>query len=125
MGIMKPGFGGDIDKAPPSLAVRLVVVKDHLAQVSDEQVIEAVVIEISDGAAHAEAGSGESYLLGDIAERAVAVVTIELAGRQPGGARWGLDGTVLDQEEIGPAVVVVVDPGEPAAHGLVNVVHRG
>jgi hypothetical protein len=47
-----------------------------------------------------------------------------LRKRREGGAGAAADATILDAEEVGPAVVVVVDPGEAAAHRLRDQVKR-
>src|SRR5262249_28765138 len=59
---------------------------------------------------------GEARLLGDVGERAVVIVVIQRGERFL--LRGGLAGPVhrIDDENVGPAVIVVVDDAHTAAH---------
>src|SRR5262249_13071584 len=56
MRVVQAGGGGDVAEAPAAVPVRLVVPQDHAAPVRHQQVVEAVVVVVAHGAAHAEAG---------------------------------------------------------------------
>ena len=68
-------------------AVAVVPVEDVSTPVADEQIVEAVVVVVADAAALSPSGMGESRLLRDVAERAVAIVVEQVAGRLPIGGR--------------------------------------
>ena len=81
----------------------------------DVDVVVAVVVIVTDSRAHAEERNPESRLRGHITEGPVAVVVVELQRR--GLARRGPIFAV-DQQNVGVAVVVVVDESAAGAHGL-------
>ena len=112
----EPGLGGDVRKG----SVAVVVIQDVLAKVGQEEVIVAVVVVISDADAVAPARVAEPCLVGHVGESAIAIVVIEVirgfaAGREPFvlGA--------VQQENVEPAVLVVVIEGDPAAVGFHDV----
>src|SRR5262249_24930288 len=121
--VVHPRPGGDVHEAPAALAVGLVVVEDNAAQVGHGQVVEAVVVEVADRTAQAEAGAGHARLVRDGGGGAVAVVPVQLVGGP--GPRARPDRAVLDDEQVRPTIVVVIDPAEAAAEGLVDVVRGG
>ena len=116
--------GSHVHEAPPALAIGFVVVKDDTPPIGDHEIVEAVVVVIADGAAHAEAGAGQPDHFGDVGKRPVAAVPIQLVGGEWTVGGRGPDGTVLNAEKIQPAVVVIVDPTQAAAHRLEDVVLR-
>src|SRR5439155_13673801 len=118
----RPGLGGYMDKPRPAMPVRLVVVENHAAPVADQQVIEPIVIEVADGTAHAVHRACETNLLRHIGERAVAVVAIKFAAQWRSVASARLKGAILDAEQVEPAVVVVVNPGQAAAEDFLDIV---
>ncbi len=122
--VVQAGPFRDVAEAPAAAAVGLVVVEDDAAEVGDDEVVEAVVVEVADGAAHAEAGPGQTHPLGHVGEGAIAVVAVQLVRRLRAPGAGGAKGSVLDAEEVGPAVVVVIDPAQAAAHALGHHVQR-
>src|SRR5262245_53680833 len=70
------GFQGHIREG----TVTIVVIKRVSAPIADEQVIEAVVIVITYAAALTPSGARETSLLGDVCERAVAIIVKEVTG---------------------------------------------
>ena len=69
-------------------AVAVVAVEDVLSPVSDEQIVEAVVVVIAHANAASPAGLEQSGALGDIGEGAVAIVFVEaIAGAARGIAK--------------------------------------
>src|SRR5581483_8059400 len=85
----------------------------------DKEVVVAIVVVVADGHAHAVEGDRKAGLPGDIGERAVAVVVVEdeRAARGVGG---DMAGPVVspNDENVEPAVVVVVEERAAAAHRL-------
>src|SRR5579884_689394 len=100
-------------------SVAIIAIKRVLRPTGDEDIFKAVVIEIADSYSIGVAGVKQTSILRDVGEGAVAIVFIEpvrgISGRIA-PTRTGQD------EEIHPAVVVVIDEGGPAAHGLDNVI---
>ena len=84
--------------------------------VVDEEVEPAVVVEVPEPAGERPvvARPGDAHLAGDVAERAVPLVVVQPAGR-----------VEVRDEEVEPAVAVVVAPGRPLGHALVDDAGRG
>ena len=105
-------------------AVAVVVVQRAAAVRGDEDVGVAVVVVVGDGAAHAELrAAGDAGLVGDVGERAVAVVLVERVLER----RLRLvevAGAAVDHEDVDPAVVVVVEERDARPHRLRQVAVR-
>src|ERR1700739_2298406 len=88
-----------------------------LSESGDEDVVEAVVVVVTDGNAEAEQRNAESGFAGHVGKRAVVVVVVEL---RRGGAVFRVGGPVLsvNQKNVRPAVVVVIDEGTTRSHGF-------
>ncbi len=97
-------------------AVAVVVVQDVAPVAGHEQVHESIVVVVRRDGAHAVARVAEAGLLGDVRERAVAIVAEETAARPLGLRRR--QRARLHDVEVHPAVVVVVEPGQPRADHL-------
>ena len=93
----------------------------NAAEERNDEIVEAVVIEVADGAAHAVTGLVEADRGRHIGEGAVAVVAVQLVGGERSFSIAGEQRAALDAEEVGPAVVVVIDPADAAAHRLGDV----
>ena len=101
-------------------AVPIVVVQNILAEVSDEQIVVAVVIVVADADALAPAGVLEPSLERDVGESAVAIVLEQVVERL--FARWkAFEPRTVDQKNVEPAIVVVVIERDAAASGLEQV----
>ena len=112
--LAKTGFLRDVGEG----AVAVVAIQHVLSIVGDEQIVEAVVVEVADGDRRRPAGLRQASLVRDIRERAVAVVLVEPV-RRP---RWRpLEAGAVEDEEILPAVVVVIDECGAAADDLDDV----
>ena len=90
----------------------------------DVDVVPAVVVVVADGDAHAVHLDVEAAAGGHVRERAVLVVAIERVQRAPGP---GLPVLRVDQEDVGPAVVVRVEERDARAErlGQVLLARRG
>src|SRR5262249_29762827 len=106
------GFLGDVGKG----AVAVIVIENVPAPIRYEQIVEAVVIVVAYAAALAPAGVSQAGLCGDVGERSVAVVVKQVAGGVLASRR--LKGSAVHEENIEPAVVVVVEERGAAAHHL-------
>ena len=99
-------------------AVAVVAIQGVVAVAGDEQVVEAVVVEVADGHRRRPAGAGQSGFRRDVGEGAVAVVLVEAIG---GFGRRGLQPGPAQHQHVEPAVVVVVEERHAAAHDLDDV----
>ena len=104
-------------------AIALVVEEAVFAVAGDVEVVESVVVIVADADALAPAGGDEAGLGGDVGEGAVVVVVEEVAGGLvlfvPGVCAW--EGGAVDEEDVRPAVAVVVEDGDAGAGGLDDV----
>ena len=71
-------FGGDVAEAAAARRRRVgdIVEQTDPAEIGDDEIVEAVVIEVADGAAHAVTGLVEADRGRHIGEGAVAVVSV-------------------------------------------------
>ncbi len=82
----------------------------HLPVGGDQHVRPAVVVVVPYGDAHSKIGPGHAGLLGDVGECAIAVVLVEGVAHRLGRLPK-IAGTAVHQEDIHPAIVVVVEKG--------------
>ena len=82
-----------------------------LAEGGDKEIVVSIIVVVANRHAHPEHGNGQPGLASDVSERAVMIVVIEL---QRGGS-LGVSGPVfaVDQQDVGVAVIVVVDEAAP------------
>src|SRR4029077_1490731 len=106
-------LGGDIGKR----AVAVVVVEDVLAEVGDEEIVEAVVVVIADADGLPPAGMNEARLSGAGGERTVAIIFVQAIGGLLAGGK-AFQTRAIHQKNIEPAIVVVIVEGDAAAGGL-------
>ena len=111
-GIGDAGFGGHIGK----LAVAQIAEEMIRSEGGDVDVVVAVVVVVADGAAQPVHFDRESGLPGHVGERAVFVVVIERRKRLAGLVFRPIHG--VDEENVLPAIVVVVEKANAAAHGF-------
>src|SRR5580704_800461 len=99
-------------------AIAVVVVENVLAVVGDEEIVVAVVVVVTDAAGLSPTGADvEAGTFGYIGEGAVAIIFEETAMRFL-AFRETFQAPAVDEEEVEPAVVVVVVEGEAAASGF-------
>src|ERR1700758_2229475 len=82
----------------------------------DVDVVVAVIVVIADGASHSVHFDIEAGLAGDIREGSVVIVVIEGGVGIAGFVAGPVHG--VDEENVLPAVVVIVDEAGSAAHGF-------
>jgi len=85
----------------------------------------SVVVEVAGGRASRVPDAPDAGLLGDIAEVKVAVVVVEPI---PVGRRLlaqGRERRAVREEDVGPAVAVVIEHGESAGHRFDHVLVGG
>src|ERR1035438_2421020 len=110
----QPGFLCDIGEG----TVAVVAVENVLSPATDEEIVEAIVIVVAHTNTRCPHGTLQSGLLRHVGEGAVAVVFVQAVGGPGRGA--GEQGTAGDKD-VEPAVVIVVEKGDPAAVGLQDV----
>src|SRR5580698_1481204 len=113
----KPGRLSDVSKS----SVAIVVEKMALADRSYENVVESVVVVIADGDAESEERNAEPGLTGHVGESAVMIIVVELQrARAVRMMQRGVSRPVLpvDQQNVGPSVVVVIDERAAGTHGF-------
>ena len=90
-----------------------------LAVIGDEDVIETVIVKISDAGALAPPGGSEAGFARDIGERAVAVIAVEMADRLR--FCWLRELRAVYQEYVGEVIAIVIDKRYAAAVHFENV----
>ena len=113
--MQQAGLSGHVGKG----SIAVVSVKRVFTPIGDKNVLESVVIQISNADAGGPAGSRQPRFGSDVRKRAVPVVLVEMVGC-PG--RRSLKTSPIQDEEIHPAIVVEVDEGAAAPDGLHDVV---
>src|ERR1035437_8768628 len=108
----QPGLFGDVDEA----AAAVIPEEAVLADGGDQEVREAIVVVVADGHTHAVHFHRQAGALGDVGEGAVTVVAVE----PHGGALAAPTGPVhaVDQQNVEPAIGIVIEEGAAGAHGL-------
>src|SRR5262249_25859252 len=112
-----PGSFADVGER----AVAVVVVEDVLSVVGDVEIGVAVVVVVADAHALSPPGMNQAGYLGDIGESAIVVVAIEMVGGRLAGRECLVELGAFGDEVVGPAVIVVVENGDPSAGGLDDV----
>ena len=101
----------------------LVVVQAVLPVVSDVKIFPPVVVVIADANPLPPARRAQTSLDRDIGKRPVMIVAIEMVGRSfPLGKT--LESRAVDDEDVGPSVVVVIEDGNPGARRFNDVLLR-
>jgi len=118
-----PGFAGAADACffadVGERAIAVVVIEDVFSVVGDVEIFPAIVVVIADANSLAPSGVSEAYFLGDVGERAVVIVVIEMAGLR--FSMCGIESGAVDDENIRPAIVVVVEDSDAGAGGFDDV----
>ena len=104
-------------------AVGAIVVQPVVSEVADEQIVVAVVVVVADARALPPAARRKPRFGCDVFERAVATVAIEMIGRRRRG-RESFERRSIDEKQIQPAVVVVIDRRDTGAGGFEQVLVR-
>src|ERR1019366_9227381 len=100
--IEQPRFFRDVAKR----SIAHVAVKLVLAIVGAEEIFKAVVVVVPDRDGVGPSHRLQSRLFGDIGEGAVSIVLVEPVG---GSSRGSVNTRAAEQEDIDPAIVVVVE----------------
>ena len=93
------------------------MIQDVSPPIRNEQVVEAVVVVIAGAARLSPSGVGQACLSCHVGERAVPVVSKKVACR-PSVLRRLVKGRAIDEKDVEPSVVVVIDERDSAAHLL-------
>src|ERR1019366_1414504 len=100
---------GDIGKR----SVAIVSIQFVLSEVGAEQILETVVVIITDRHGRCPSCRTQTRFLGNVSEGAIAVVAVEAACRS---LRNTAQSVAVQNENVHPTVVVVVEEGTAAAH---------
>src|ERR1700722_465916 len=115
------GFLTDVGEC----SIAIVVIEDILAIVRDVQILEAIVVIVADADALAPAGVCEAGFLSDIGEGAVVVVAVEMIRWSFLRSEAAVKLCAVDDEDVGPAVVIIVEDRDASAGGFDNIFFRG
>ncbi len=119
---LHPGFVGDVGEGAVAIVVQQLVAGD----VRHEEIGPAVVVVIAHGDAHPVALACHPGSVGDVGEGQVPVVVEEPVLVLVAFLLEGRDGRAVDEEDVGIAVVVVIEHGHARHHGLgLVLVRRG
>ncbi len=99
-------------------SVAVVPVEGVLPEAGAEEIFEAVVVVVPDADSGSPTHGTQAGLFRDIGERPVTIVLVEAVGR---ARRSAVEAGAREQEDIHPAVVVVVDERTAAARRLQDV----
>jgi len=95
------------------------VIEHIFSVVSDVEIFPAIVVIVADADTLAPAGVSETGLFCDIGESAVVIIVIEMAR---GRSCWGgIEACAVNDEDVRPAVVVVVEDGDARSRGFNDV----
>ncbi len=108
------GFFGDVGKG----SVVVVVVEAVLAEVGDVDIGPAVVVVVGDRGAESPAIVGDACFGGDVGEGSVVIVVEERGVGRRCLAGQRIVGGAVDEIDVQPAVVVVVDQADARANGF-------
>src|SRR5438105_6557946 len=99
------------------------MIKPVFAVVSDIQIVEAVVVVIACADALSPARGSQAGLFGYVGKSAVMVVVEEMIGRRRSSV-LRVQRSSIHNEDVWPAVVVIIDYGDAGPRGLDDVLFR-
>jgi len=97
------------------------VVESIAVNAGDKQIGKAVVIVVAHGYSHVEAGSQQPGLRGHVREDSIAVVAIEAVVILRRGFFQSRKVGAIGEEDVGPAIAVIVEDRNAPGHGLGHV----
>ena len=112
------GLPGDVGEG----AITGVVVKHVLTPISDEQVFKPVVVVIADANTGRPTRTEQTGFCRHIGEGAIPVGLVQAVR---GAFRSGLESCPAEDENVEPAVIIVIEQGASAAHRFHDVVLSG
>ena len=96
------------------------MIQTILSVVGDVQIFPAIVVVVADAHALAPSGGGQPGFRGHIGERPVVIVVIQVIGGSV-LLRESFERRAVHDENVGPAVVVVIKDGDAGAGGFNDV----
>jgi hypothetical protein len=103
--------GGDIGER----AVAAIVVQHVRPEARDVQIDPAIVVVVAGAGTHSVPALADTGATGHVLERSIAAVVKQAMLRLPGD-RWIGDRSTIDEKEIDPAIVVVVEKQTSRPH---------
>src|SRR4051812_12531807 len=96
------------------------MVEPVFSVIGDVQIVPVIVVVVTDANPLAPTGRFQAGFYGDVSKRAVVIVSIEVVGRRFTAGR-GFKRSAVHDENIWPAVIVIVENGNAGAGGLDDV----
>src|SRR5581483_2271431 len=96
-------------------AIAIVVVEDSTIEIGDEEVLPPIIVVVAHGDAESPPAMRQPGLGGHVGESSIMVVAVQLAGVALPGTDV-FDRRAIDQQDVDPAVIVIVECGNAAAH---------
>jgi len=90
------------------------VVENIFSVVGDVEIFEAVVVVVADTHALSPAGVQKAGFLGDVGKGTVVIVVVEVTSLFVGTGKR-IESGAVDDENVGPAVIVVIKNGDTGA----------
>src|SRR4029077_2091917 len=115
-GIAHAGFSSDVGER----SIAIVVIEHGAVEISNVEIFPSVVVVVANRQAEAPSTVRDPGFGAYVGEGAVVIVAVELVGMALAGAHV-FQGGAVDQEDVHPAVVVVIEDGDASAHGLNDV----
>ena len=115
--VQQSGVFSDIGKS----SIAIVAIQLVLSEVGAKQIFEAVVVVVSNANARCPACIAKAGFFGHIRESSITIVFVQAIGCFRRGA---FDRRAAKQEDIHPAVVVIVNESATAARGFEDVIFR-
>ena len=126
------GSGGPVAEGDAGLlcdvgkgAIVVVVEEAIFAEVGDVEVGPAVVVVVTDGNAEAPAVVGDSGLGGDVGEGSIVIIVEEGGVWRHSFVVHGRNGAAVDEVDVHPAIVVVVEQSDAGADAFDDVLLVG
>ncbi len=86
-----------------------------------EEIVPSVVVVVADADAGLPAGASEAGFLGDVCERSVAIIFVQMRDRSFARRPVGIEARSVCEIDVEPAVMVVIKKSEAAAFRLDDV----
>ena len=104
--------------------IAIVAIQDSAIEIGNIKIFIAVVVVVANGHSETPSTVSQSRLCADVDKCTVMIVAIKLAGVALAGANV-FQGRSVDQQDVHPTIIVIVEHRDTAAHGLHDVLLFG